>query len=72
MTDYSWSFLQTEAELIDWYPGSSVLKMGQDVERLAKLAENKQVQFSRNIKIVNVSKSALKKNVGQLLKQAIF
>ena len=34
---------QTNAELIDWYPGSSVKRMWKDVERLAGLAEHKQV-----------------------------
>ena len=34
---------QTNAELIDWYPGSSVKRMWRDVERLAGLAEHKQV-----------------------------
>jgi len=36
-------FLQTDAELIDWFPGSSVYKMNKSVQTLASLAENKEV-----------------------------
>ena len=35
--------ISDHAELIDWYPGSSMKSMWKEVERLAGLAQHKQV-----------------------------